>query len=491
MRHPFVVAVRNAALVAALGVAHRTALAAAPPSADPEPPPGFAHVALADDAGVRFVSVPVRFGVRYDGPVPRTVLSVGGVAELPETITLVLGPGRPSAPLPDTLDALSERGLDGAAVAALLIADREAQLTMLVDPETLRAALAAGRMPDLDAVEASLPPEVVDDLRYLRERHEAGARSHTAVIHLLDGAADAMRVGHGGAAAGERVGHGGVGAVELRFDVPDPDGDAGAEVAPDAGPRYAGEFWGQVDRAGDELWIEGRFAGVAFDLPPHPWFRTSAQPWDADAVRPHDASFEALWPEPFEALAVSVTPSGAWNTLAHQLRVELLLADGRWTLFGSTALPPPSTATPTAGPALADDRDTVAFLTAHGLTTTQFETLVGRGQGPLLLRSWQAQGVGRDDVPGVVLARIETAAEPATTTPAPAEPGDWREIAPTLAGPPVLALTLPAGTRAQGVRFVLHGPPITGEPWVLEVETVTVGPSDAAMTHHWRYDHAW
>lgn len=418
--------------------------------------------------------------MHYDGPVPRTVLSVGGVADLLETITLVLGPGRPSAPLPDTLDVLSERGLDGAAVTALLIADREAQLMMLVDPETLRAALATGGTPDLDAIEASLPPEVVDDLRHLRQRHEAGARSHTAVIHLQDVAVD-----------GARVGHDGVGAVELRFDAADHDADSGAQPGADAGPRYAGDFWGRVERGGEDLWIEGRFAGVSFGLPQHPWFRTSAQRWAADDARPNDASFEALWPQPLEAMAVSVTPSGAWDDLAHQLRVEVLLEDGRWTPVGATALPPPSTATASDGPTLADDRDAVAFLAAHGLTAAQFETFVDRGQGPLLLRSWQAQGVPRDDVPGAILARIEAAAEPAPTAPAQAEPGGWRETAPTLAGTPVLTLTLPTGTRAQGVRFVLHGPPFTGEPWVLEVETATSGPPDAAVTYRWRYDHAW
>ncbi len=462
------------AVAVVLALLASAALATAP--ARPPVPPGFAVVTLADEASP-IATVPVRFGVEHDDLAPRTVLSFGGDAELPASFAFTLGPAQATGPLPSTVEYLRDQGLDDADIAAFVAVDRDAQLVMLLSPEVIRAALAEGRMPDLDAVEQSIPAEVDHDLRYLSERRASATRQHVAALSVQTMGPDGTLREHHGA-----------GMVEVHFDETAPDDEDVGQA------RYAGTFWGSYDGAAGPVWVEGHFAGAPFALRSHPLFETVRQGWDHDRDEPQPSRFEALWPEPFPVLGIAVSVPPAWDRLAHHLSVELLLEPGGWTPLADTPLPPPTAET--EGPSLADDPEAVAFLARFGTTASQFEHVLALGQGPLLLRSWQAQGISDDDIPPALLERIELAPAPADTATAgqtqttASEPG-WAQRPGGFLSHKALAYALPEPVAARGIRFELRGAPFLGEHWELHVETGPVERSGGDVSHTWRYVHGW
>ena len=460
------------AIAVLLALVMAAALATSPDRAPA--PPGFAVVTVADDAST-ITTVPVRFGVEHDDLAPRMVLSFGGEAGLPASFAFTLGPAQPIGPLPATVEYLRDQGLDDEGIAAFVAVDRDAQLVMLLSPEVMRAALAEGRMPDLDAVEQSLPAEVDHDLRFLSERRASATRLHVAAVSVQTTDPDgALREHHGS------------GVVEVHFDETAPD-DVDVSQA-----RYAGTFWGGYDGPAGPVWIEGHFAGAPFALRSHPLFEISRQSWDHARDEPQPSRFEALWPEAFPVVGVAVSVPPAWDALAHHLSVQLLLEPGGWTPLADTPLPP-LTAEP-QGPALTDDSEAVAFLARFGTTATQFEHILTLGQGPLLLRSWRAQGFTDDDIPRALLERIERAAAPADTATVErdtiSEPA-WVQRPAGFLSHKALAYTLPAPVPAHGVRFELRGAAFFGEHWELRVETGPVARPTGDVSHTWRYVHGW
>ena len=460
------------AVAVVLALVMAAALASSPDR--PPVPPGFAIVTVADDAST-VATVPVRFGVEHDDLAPRTVLSFGGDAALPSSFAFTLGPAQAVGPLPSTVEYLRDRGLDDAAIAAFVAVDRDAQLVMLLSPEVIRAALAEGRMPDLHAVEQSFPAEVDHDLRYLSERRASSTRLHVAAVSAQTTDPD-----------GTLREHHGSGMIEVHFDETALDDEDVSQA------RYAGTFWGSYDGPTGPVWIEGHFSGAPFALRSHPLFEITRQSWDHAGDEPQPSRFEALWPEAFPVVGLAVSVPPAWEALAHHLSVLLLLDPGGWTPLADTPLPPP-TARP-EGPALSDDPEAVAFLARFGSTATQLEHLLTLGQGPLLLRSWRAQGITDEDIPHGLLERIELAAAPADTATVErdtiSEPA-WVQRPAGLLSHKALSYTLPAPVAAHGIRFELRGTPFFGEHWELRVETGPVARSTGDVSHTWRYVHGW
>lgn len=261
---------------------------------------------------------PIRFGSVRES---YSLLSYLAVGEHSPTLSPLFAftlqaPWSPE-PRPETIAFLKEQGKSREDISLFLFLDYETQLLQMLPLEEALEAMLAGRMPDLEAAEASLPVEVAADLRRLQAVRDEQYMSYEAELIVL--AQDPQ---------GRVQRSVGQGVVQYRAAAWAEPSEAEAGPIP-LEPLFDGQFWGTFQGAAGSGEVHGDFAAVPLRLEA-PWVEGSTHSrWDQDQTE-GTSVFEQHWDRLYPISGFRIGVPQAMDDLDHELAIELLLADNRW-----------------------------------------------------------------------------------------------------------------------------------------------------------------
>ncbi len=273
-------------------------------------------------------ATPIRFGSVRES---YSLLSYLAVGEHDPTLSPLFAftlqaPWRPQ-PRPETIAFLEEEGKSPEDISLFLFLDYETQLLQMMSQEVVLEAMLAGRMPDLEEAEASLPPEVAADLRRLQVVRDEQYLSYEAELVVL--AQDPQ--GRVRRSVGE-------GVVQYR-EADRSDSNESAAERRQLEALFDGKFWGTFRGAAGEGELHGDFAAVPFELDA-PWVEASVQSrWERDQTE-GTSLFEKHWDRLYPISGFRIGVPQAMDELDHDLTIELLLADNHWNSVYQASLGP-------------------------------------------------------------------------------------------------------------------------------------------------------